>query len=264
MAYHQTLWQRLTSPFKANLSVAAECFWAVDVHSHLVPGIDDGVKNTEETLACLMQLAQWGIKKIITTPHINGNRYPHTTATILAGKQTIQTLVDQHQLPLLVDVAAEYLVDDYFFDLLQKNDVLTFGVKQYLLIETGWTRPPNQMEDILFRIQSQGYTPVLAHPERYHYYHQDKKPLLQFHELGCLFQLNWMSLSGRYGTGSQKQARFLLQERLISFVGSDMHRPDDSTNMALIFNQNDLQLFHNQPLLNASLLNEEKHAVDFL
>ena len=252
-----SVWKRLISYTKGNPPQPEHCFWPVDIHSHLIPGIDDGVKDDQQALACLTQLAEWGIRKIITTPHINGDWYPLSINTILKGQRRLQTLIDRHQLPLSLNVAAEYLIDDHFFELLQKKELLTFGSKQYLLLETGWTAPPNQMDDVLFRIQIQGYTPVLAHPERYRYYHKDKKALLRFHEMGCLFQLNWMSLTGRYGTGSEQQARFLLQKQLISFVGSDLHRPQDLANMARIFNANDLRLLGNQTLLNESLADHE-------
>ena len=247
------VWKQLVARLTGNSPQPNHCFWSVDIHSHLIPGIDDGVKDDGQALTCLTQLAEWGIRKIITTPHINGDWYPLSGNTILSGQRRLQTLIDRHQLPLSLGVAAEYLIDDHFFDLLQKKELLTFGAKQYLLIETGWTAPPNQMNDILFRIQTQGYTPVLAHPERYRYYHKNTKALLQLHEIGCLFQLNWMSLAGRYGADSRQQARYLLQKQLISFIGSDLHRPGDLADMARIFNANDLQLLGDQPLLNDSL-----------
>ena len=227
------------------------------MHSHLISGIDDGVKDDEQALVYLTQLAKWGIRKDIITPHINGDWYLLSINNILNGQRRLQMLIDRHQLPLSLNVAAEYLIDDHFFELLQKKELLTFGSKQYLLLETGWTAPPNQMDDVLFRIQIQGYTPVLAHPERYRYYHKDKKALLRFHEMGCLCQLNCMSLTGRYGAGSQQQARYLLQKQLISFVGSDLHGPGDLAYMARIFNANDLRLLGNQTLLNESLADPE-------
>ena len=251
------VWKRLSAYLKGNSRQPERCFWSVDIHSHLIPAIDDGVKDDGQALICLTQLAEWGIRKIIATPHINGDWYPLSINTVLNGQRRLQTLIDQHQLPLNLSVAAEYLIDDHFFDLLQKKELLTFGSKQYLLLETGWTAPPNQLNDILFRIQTQGYTPVLAHPERYRYYHKNKEALLQLHEMGCLFQLNWMSLTGRYGAGSQQQARYLLQKQLISFVGSDLHGPGDLADMVRIFNANDLRLLGNQTLLNESLADPE-------
>lgn len=251
---HLSLWDRLVSNFKPNGPSEATCFWGVDIHSHLVPGIDDGIKDTNQALTCLTQLAEWGIHKIITTPHISRDWYPNSITTIQQGRSALQALVDEHHLPLRIDVAAEYLIDDFFFDLLQAENLLAFGPKRYLLIETGWAWAPNQIDDILFRIHTHGYAPVLAHPERYKYYHNNKKGLLRLREAGCLFQLNWMSVTGRYGTESQKQARYLLREGVIDFIGSDLHQPRDLVDMARLFDSNDLQLLRNQRLLNESLL----------
>ncbi len=228
----------------------------VDIHSHLVPAIDDGISDSQQALTCLTQLAEWGIQKIITTPHVSGDRYPTATATLRKGQYALQTQIDDYGLPLSVSVAAEYLIDDHFVGLLQQGDLLSFGSRRYLLVETGWAGAPNQLSDILFRIQTYGYTPVLAHPERYRYYHRHRKSLLELRETGCLFQLNWMSLTGRYGVECQKQARFLMQERVVDFIGSDMHRPGDIVEMARLFNSADFKLLREQPLLNASLFQE--------
>ena len=249
-----SLWERLTSQFKTTIRQDEFCFWTVDIHSHLIPGIDDGVQDTKQALICLRQLADWGIRKLITTPHVNREWYPNTIDTIRQGKIRLQTLADEHQLPLHIEVAAEYLIDESFFDLLREDALLAFGDEKYLLIETGRAWPPNNINDILLKIQQKGYTPVLAHPERYSYYIKDRKALLSLHQMGCLFQLNWMSLAGRYGTAVQQQARYLLNEKRISFIGSDVHHPRDLADMARLFNPADLRLIHQQPLLNQSLL----------
>ncbi|WP_223833923.1 tyrosine-protein phosphatase [Spirosoma profusum] len=250
-----SIWERFVSPFKGTSQPTdGSCFWSVDIHSHLLPGLDDGVKDTEQALACLTQLSEWGIQKIITTPHVSGDWYPNSSDSIRQMRATLQSLIDEHQLPLSIDVAAEYLIDDFFFDLLQADDLLTFGDKRYLLIEAGWAWGPNNFLDLIFRIQTQGYTPILAHPERYKYYHDDKRILHQLHKNDCLFQLNWMSLVGRYGADIQKQARYLLQEDLIDFIGSDLHHPRDLKDMARLFSSDDIKLLQQQTLLNDTLL----------
>ena len=248
-----SLWERLVSPFTATGLRAGTCAWEVDIHSHLVPGIDDGVRDAEQALTCLEQLVKWGIRKVITTPHISLDWYPNKANTIREGQLFLQALIEAHQLPLTIEVAAEYLVDDSFFDLLQTEDLLSFGRERYLLIETGWASAPNRIDDILFRIKTHRYQPVLAHPERYKYYHNNRKGLLHLHETGCLFQLNWMSFTGHYGAAIQKQARFLLQENLVDFIGSDLHQPRDLRSIARLFGSNDLQLLQRRNLLNDSL-----------
>lgn len=249
-----SLWERLFSPSSTAKLRDGTCAWRVDIHSHLVPGLDDGVKDSVQALACLKQLVKWGISKVITTPHVSLDWYPNKTNTIREGQLFLQALIEAHQLPLCIEVAAEYLIDDFFFNLLQTGDLLSFGQERYLLIETGWASAPNSIDNVLFRIKTHGYQPVLAHPERYKYYHSNKKGLLHLHETGCLFQLNWMSFTGQYGAAIQKQARFLLQENLVDFIGSDLHQPSDLRSMARLFGSTDLQLLQRKSLLNDSLL----------
>lgn len=223
------------------------------MHSHLLPNLDDGVTSLDETLTCLKQFAEWGIRKVITTPHISRDYYPNDIPTILESLDTVRALIAQEELPITIDVAAEYLLDDFFIESLNEGEVLSFGSKRYLLIETGWSAPPMRLSDMLFRIQTRGYTPVLAHPERYKYYHNDKAALMHLREVGCLFQLNWMSLCGRYGSSVEKQARFLLHEHAVDFIGSDFHRPHDLQTMERLFKPADLKLLEEQPLVNAEL-----------
>ncbi|GAB3512752.1 capsular polysaccharide biosynthesis protein [Spirosoma knui] len=250
----KSFWQRFLPHRKAHEISQDVCFWQVDIHSHLIPDLDDGVKNLDETLTCLQQLADWGIRKVITTPHVSRDWYPNSSVVMREGILAVQNLITEHQLPLTIEIAAEYLLDDFFIESLEQGDVLSFGDPRYLLVETGWSSPPMRLSDMLFRIQTRGYTPVLAHPERYKYYHADKAALLQLREAGCLFQLNWMSLTGRYGSSVEKQARYLLQQRCIDFIGSDLHRPSDLNTMARLFDAKDLKLLGEQPLLNSSLL----------
>ncbi|QIP14782.1 histidinol-phosphatase [Spirosoma aureum] len=250
----KSFWQRFIPHAKSPDTKQNVCFWQVDLHSHLLPGLDDGVKSPEDTLICLRQLADWGIQKVITTPHVSRDWYPNGTAAIRQGLATVQELIVQEQLPLTIEVAAEYLLDDFFLDFLNKNDILFFGNKRYILVETGWSSPPLRLNDMLFRIQTHGYIPVLAHPERYVYYHTDKAVLMRLRDIGCLFQLNWMSLCGRYGSHVEKQARYLLNQHCIDFIGSDLHRPGDLKTMERLFKPSDLKLLEEQPLLNASLM----------
>ncbi|MFD2570792.1 tyrosine-protein phosphatase [Spirosoma soli] len=251
---NKRFWQRLIPNRKAPTRQSDACFWQVDIHSHLIPNLDDGVSDPDEAVTCLKQLADWGIRKVITTPHVSRDWYPNTTTAIQEGLAALQTIIAEHELPITVDVAAEYLLDDFFPDRLNTGDLLTFGAQRYLLIETGWSAPPLHLDDILFRIQTRGYTPVLAHPERYKYYHDNKQALTQLRETGCRLQLNWMSLTGRYGSSVEKQARHLLHEHSIDFIGSDMHKPSDLNTMERLLNPTDLKLIAEQPLLNQSLI----------
>lgn len=255
MSFWQTIRQAITShSLPSTLNEAEPCFWRVDMHSHLIPDVDDGVNTTDQALVCLKQLADWGIKKVITTPHISRDWYPNESAQLRAEQITLQALATDNGLQLTVEIAAEYLLDEFFPALLEADDLLTFGSAKYLLFELGWAAAPHQVDDIIFRLQTRGYTPVLAHPERYSYYYDDPSPLEHLHEMGCLFQLNWASLTGRYGDRAQAQARLMLKKGWVDFVGSDLHRPNDLTALSALFSSTDYDLLRKQPLLNESLL----------
>lgn len=258
----ETVWQRLrhflqpTDVASAGITPADGCFWRADMHAHLLPGVDDGVTSPEEAVACLRQLVEWGVQTVIATPHVSRDWYPDNTADALrAGQAQLQALADQNELPIRIGMAAEYMLDDYFPTLLAGRDLLAFGPENYLLIETGWASAPLFLDEMLFRIRTGGYVPVLAHPERYTYFHADLPRLTQLHEGGCLFQLNWMSLTGRYGSRVQAQARRLLQNGWVDFIGSDLHRPADLPMLANLFTSPDYALLRQQPLRNGDLVN---------
>ena len=246
----RTLWQgnRLVAP------VQNPCYWHTDLHSHLIPGIDDGVATTDDALRCLRQLADWGIRHVVTTPHVSQDWFPNGPDTLLAGQATLRALIAEHQLPLTLDVAAEYLVDDLFLDLLRAGNLLSFGQPRHVLFETGWTSAPHFLGEVVFQLQTQQYQPVLAHPERYTYYHDNLTPLADLRTAGCLFQLNWGSLTGRYGKRVEKQARNLLKNNWVDFIGSDLHRPADLASLEKLFTSSAYELLRQQPLRNESIL----------
>jgi len=252
-----TLLNQLRSFWRGNplpAPASAPCYWHTDLHSHLIPGIDDGVATTDEALICLRQLADWGIRHVVTTPHVSQDWFPNTPEILLAGQATLRQLIADHQLPLTLEVAAEYLLDDLFLDQLRSGQLLSFGKPRHVLFETGWTSAPNFLSEVVFQLQTQRYQPVLAHPERYSYYHDDLKPLADLRSAGCLFQLNWGSLTGRYGKRVEKQARKLLQNNWVDFIGSDLHRSADLASMETLFTAPAYALLGQQPLRNQDIL----------
>lgn len=253
-----TLWQRLRKKIfpetKTAEDVVKRCFWDVDIHSHLVPGIDDGVSSEEEAVECLQQFVEWGIRKVVTTPHVSRDWFPNSRDTLLRGREQLQELIARHGIAIEVEVAAEYLLDDFFPDLLANKEVLSFGKPRYLLVETAWSAAPLQLTDLIFRIQAAGYTPVLAHPERYKYYQHFESEISRLRESECLLQLNAMSLIGKYGEQARQQAKVLLKHGWVDFVGSDLHRPADLSRFERIFSVSDFRLLAAQPLRNETLL----------
>ena len=197
------------------------------MHSHLLPDVDDGIRSTEEALICLRQFAQWGIRHVVTTPHISQDMYPNTSDLLRTVADELRTHIEAEGLPITFHVAAEYMVDELFMKRLQANDLLSFGTERYVLIETGWASLPLQLNTWLFQMQVDGYKPVLSHPERYPYFRGKINALSDFREQGCLLQLNLMSLAGRYGPEARRMAQLLIEQGLIDFVSSDLHHPRD-------------------------------------
>ncbi|SDS26134.1 Tyrosine-protein phosphatase YwqE [Polaribacter sp. KT25b] len=195
----------------------------VDIHSHLLPGIDDGAKDLEDSIALIQKMASYGIKNFITTPHILGEMYPNTPEIIKGKLQEVrEELVKRNITDITIDAAAEYMMDEQFSILLEKDEILTLK-DNLVLVEMSYFSPPLNLFDILFQLQLKGYKPVLAHPERYISYHNDFKVYQKLKTAGCLFQLNLLSLTEQYGKGVQKTAEKLLKENLYDFVGTDTH-----------------------------------------
>ena len=194
----------------------------IDIHSHLLPGIDDGSKSLEETETLLQQLKVIGFEKCITTPHTLPEIWENTRDGILQKfDETKSQLSESHQ-PMLHHAASEYMLDDSFIDRLQSEKLLTLK-DDLLLIEMSYMNPTLALKEIIFEIKQKGYKPILAHPERYLYYHKNLKAYELLKDLGVLFQMNLLSAVGYYGPSVAKAADDLLKNDFIDFVGSDVH-----------------------------------------
>lgn len=226
----------------------------VDLHSHLIPGIDDGSKSMEESLVLLKGLAALGYEKVITTPHIMADAYRNTPKIINAGLDDLRQAALSEGLSVKIEAAAEYYLDDGFERLLEAGDILSIADK-YLLFESSYYAKPLQMEEMIFAICASGYVPLMAHPERYRYV---KDPLVEykrFKELGVLFQVNLNSFSGHYGKDAQQKAAFLSQEGMIDFLGSDTHHKKQVDTLSEVFTSNDYaNIYENNRILNDTLL----------
>ncbi|SEW52466.1 tyrosine-protein phosphatase [Chitinophaga arvensicola] len=196
-------------------------FMSTDIHSHLVPGVDDGVQDVATSLHFIEQLQGMGIRKIITTPHIMMDRYPNSTDTLTTPYQQVQEQLLQRSSPLPFHFAAEYYLDEQFVPLLQKPLLTISGNK--VLVEISFMSAPMQLAQWLFDIQAAGYQPVLAHPERYAYYHSDIQQYEQLKKQGCLLQLNLLSLTGYYGKHIQQAAEKMVAAGLPDLIGTDLH-----------------------------------------
>jgi len=193
-----------------------------DMHSHIIPGIDDGAQTLNDALLLARKFKALGYKKLIATPHIMADYFRNTPDTINRGLDILRKGLQDIQLDLEVEAAAEYYLDETLERKIRQKEVLTFGNK-YLLFELSYINVPQNLNDFIKLIQDAGYKPVLAHPERYPYYYDSIENHHQIRETGCLLQLNSIALTGYYGKGACKVAEELVENHLVDFIGSDMH-----------------------------------------
>ncbi|MBS1603620.1 MAG: histidinol phosphatase [Bacteroidetes bacterium] len=194
-----------------------------DMHSHLIPGIDDGVKTVDDSIRLIRGLMELGYRKIITTPHINADIFPNTPEIIRNGEALVRAELARQGLEVGFSAAAEYLMDDHFYNLLSEGQQLLTLKDNMVLVELSFAVPAINLKELLFDLQVKGYQPVLAHPERYLYFGANKGWYDQLKETGCLFQLNLLSLRGHYGQESQQLAEWLIKKKYVDLVGTDMH-----------------------------------------
>lgn len=195
----------------------------IDIHSHLLPGIDDGSPSLEITTTLINGLEEIGFKKFITTPHIMGDVWNNTSNEITEKLFSTISELKVHNINNRLKAAAEYMIDAEFWELFKKEPLLCLK-DNLVLVEISYLNPPIQLYDILFELQVAGYQPVLAHPERYSFYHETTlSHYKKLKKVGCLFQLNMLSTTGYYGERVAKTADLLLKNGLIDFVGSDVH-----------------------------------------
>ncbi len=192
-----------------------------DYHSHLLPAVDDGIESIAEAVETLAEYEKAGIAELWLTPHIMED-YPNGREKL---QQRLEELQAAYSGTIALHLAAEYMLDESFDSLLRTKDFLPIGeTKNHLLVETSYFTPPMNLNSTLQRIQSAGYHPLLAHPERYAY--MGKERYEELHEKGIRFQLNIMSLAGAYGREAQKKAEWLIAHDLYTVAGSDLHSPD--------------------------------------
>lgn len=193
-----------------------------DIHSHILFGIDDGAKTPEESEFLMKSFTELGFKSIITTPHTIKDVWNNTSQTITSKHSQVQELFPELSHSLNLQVASEYLMDDAFVRLFESEKLLTLK-DNYVLVEMSYLNAPLQLYDIIFDLQVAGYKPVLAHPERYLFYHRNFSEYKRLKNSGCLFQINLLSTVGYYGENVTKATDRLLVEGLVDFAGSDAH-----------------------------------------
>lgn len=210
--------------FKKKNSKTLDLSWLhTDMHSHLVPGIDDGSPDVATSLELIKGLTDLGYKKIITTPHILWEIYPNTPEKISKGLREVQQAANNQGIDVQLHAAAEYFIDEHFQAELQNKQPLLPISDNMVLVEFSMMNAPLDLMETLFEMQMQNYQPVIAHPERYVYLMRNKEFFDQLKDAGYLFQLNLLSLTGHYGTAIKELAEYLIKKEYYDLAGTDLH-----------------------------------------
>lgn len=197
----------------------------VDMHSHLIPSIDDGSKSMDDSVYMLRQLEALGYRKIITSPHVVSDGYNNSSETILAGRDKVRQAIVDNNINLEFDAIAEYYADEVFSQRIADKDLLTFG-NNFVLVELSYLNKPNNAGEIFYKLQVAGYRIMLAHPERYPYYHEKSfESYTALKDRNVYFQINIMSLLGKYGNDARAAAERMIDNGMVDMVGLDLHQP---------------------------------------
>jgi tyrosine-protein phosphatase YwqE len=225
----------------------------IDMHSHLLPGLDDGVTSFEESEMIIRQFQELGYSKLITTPHIISDTYRNTPDLILGKLKELNEYLAARQVNIIVQAAAEYYLDEVLFKKVENNEpLLTLG-SRYVLFEMNFLTEPFQLKDFIFLLGVKGYRPLLAHPERYLFLQQDMDKVEDLYNRGVLLQVNTVSLTGYYSKSAQHLAQKLIDKGWVHFLGSDCH---SMHHMDLLKQVRNNRYFHKAlelPLLNNTL-----------
>jgi protein-tyrosine phosphatase len=230
-------------------------FIGADMHSHLLPALDDGLKTMEDTIHFIRELHSLGYQKFICTPHIITDLHPNSPATILPRLEEVRNAIKEQNIPVQIEAAAEYMVDMDFEDSIRNGDqLLTIGEKN-ILIEMSYIAPSPNMEQVIFELNMKGLKPIIAHPERYPYYHHDLGKYQRFIDLGAVLQVNLLSLLGYYGKNVKAVAEKLIKQKMIQFAGTDMHHINHLNALLELTSKKDFyKLIAEADLLNKTLI----------
>jgi protein-tyrosine phosphatase len=225
-----------------------------DMHSHLIPGIDDGSPDVDTSIKLIEGLIQLGYKKLITTPHLMIDLYPNNRQTITKAYDKLKAELKKRKMDIEVRPAAEYFLDDHFDTLLEKKEPLLTIKDNLVLVEFSFASIPLDYKQKIFAIQLNGYKPILAHPERYSYLHQKPEIYEELRNAGCYFQINLLSLTGYYGRSIAQAAERLIKKKQVELLGTDLHHDRHLLNLqsaALLQKANEVA--NAVPLLNSEL-----------
>jgi tyrosine-protein phosphatase YwqE len=225
----------------------------VDIHSHLLPGIDDGVDSMDSAIEVIKGFHNLGYSRLITTPHIMHDFYKNTPEIILPLLEDVKQEIAKENIPIELEAAAEYYLDEHFMELIEdQKPLLTFG-DNYVLFELSFVSKPLTLREAIFKLQTKGYKPILAHVERYLYFHKNIDELLDLKNTGVFFQLNLLSLSGYYSKGVKQIAQKLINHQAIDFIGSDCHNANQLMSLSKVLTGAEMNSLQGASLLNDTI-----------
>ncbi len=196
----------------------------IDIHCHLMPGIDDGSKDLKETIAMFENAYTSGVTDMILTPHyINGTKYNKDNETKSKLTEILREALRRADIDINISFGNEVYIDDKLPELIASGKVSTLADSRYVLVELPVGFVDKNAGYVFFRLRSNGYVPIIAHPERYHYIQKNPEMVMEYVKLGCLLQGNYMSLLGKYGKKAKKTLKTLLKNDVISMLASDIH-----------------------------------------
>jgi protein-tyrosine phosphatase len=200
----------------------------LDMHSHILPGIDDGAQTVEDSVLLIQTLLNAGVKKIVATPHIMADYYKNTEVTIGDALDRLKHHLAEIGLDVDIQAAAEHYFDEYFLELISENRLMLINGK-YVLFEIPFTSKPINVIPVIQQLTGKGLVPILAHPERYPYLTIPE--VEEMRSWGCLMQMNILSVTGYYGKDVKHNAQNLIEAEVVDLISSDMHHARHAENL---------------------------------
>jgi len=212
-----------------------------DVHAHLLPGIDDGSPDLSTSIHLIKSMIDLGFQQFTATPHVMQDIWRNTDYSIEKAHTLLSAALSENKIDCPLIAAAEYMVDENLEQLLKNKAPLRTIRDNWVLVEISFLQPPLQLNNILFEMQLQGYQPILAHPERYLYYANKLSELVKLKEMGFKLQCNLLSFSGYYGKEVLRFAERLVDQQLISLLGTDLHHQRHLEGLKTLYYSKSLQ-----------------------
>ncbi len=209
--------------FSKKASTPEKLWFNTDIHCHVLPGIDDGSPDVDTSVELIERMQQWGIERIIASPHVTYGTFPNNRETVGAAREALQSALAARGNAIKLSNSAEYRIDDLFLKCFADGDLMALP-SNLLLVENSFMQEPWDLDQLLFEMQLKGYQPILVHPERYCYYYNHTSRYEAIHNNGTKFQVNLLSLAGYYGKTEKKIAEWLISKDLVDYIGTDLHR----------------------------------------